>query len=856
MSLFWALLRRLFQPYTWGLAWRDSRGQRRRLLLYLSSIAVGVAALVSLQAFWRDVTRAIDQQAKSLLGADLVVRSRGEFPAEIDDYLRKVPAAEFATETRFFNMARFPRHDQTRLVAVRGIEGGFPFYGEIETEPPEAAQRFRSGAPVAILESSLMLQLGIQQGDEMVLGEQRFEVIASLTAMPGETVVMSQFAPRVLIHGDLVQGTGLLRFGSRVFRRRFLKLTSPEQLPAIAEQAKAWEAEHGVAWDTVQTRRAKIGRRLDRLYQFLNLVAFAALLLAGIGIGTAVHVHVRSKIAEIAVLRCLGGTIAQTTAVFVAQAFGLGVLGGLAGAILGSILQLALPAVFGELMPLELTPTFSWQAASLGLAAGVIGTTLFAIPPLIRIRLVSPLAALRPEAGELPKDPWRWPVYGLLVAIVVIAGGLTAPNRLHGFAMSGCLLLAVGLLSLFGWTTLAVVKRLIVRGLPYPIRQGLRNLYRPGNQTLVLILAIGLGSFLLATLHFSQHQILDQLERSDDRNGPNLVLFDIQPHQLEGVEELVSTHNIEINDRVPLVSMRIESINGRSVKELRDANQQLPRGKRVPGWTLRREYRSTYRGALVDSESLSEGTMPNHASLDDGPVPVTIEEGIAEDLKIKLGDSVTFNVQGLQMETVICGVRIVDWYRVQPNFFFVFPNGVLEEAPHSNVLALHAPDVAKSATLQHAVVTAYPTVSAVDLSLIVKSLGGIMDNITFAIRFMAGFSMVTGLLVLSASLWATREERLRESVLLKSVGASRRQILWIMATEFASVGAIAASVGIGQALVATCCLALFVFETPFSAGWASAAVGFLGIVCLTLTIGALQSVQVYRRTALDALRQS
>ena len=171
-------------------------------------------------------------------------------------------------------------------------------------------------------------------------------------------------------------------------------------------------------------------------------------------------------------------------------------------------------------------------------------------------------------------------------------------------------------------------------------------------------------------------------------------------------------------------------------------------------------------------------------------------------------------------------------------------------------MALHAPDVAKSATLQHAVVTAYPTVSAVDLSLIVKSLGGIMDNITFAIRFMAGFSMVTGLLVLSASLWATREERLRESVLLKSVGASRRQILWIMATEFASVGAIAASVGIGQALVATCCLALFVFETPFSAGWASAAVGFLGIVCLTLTIGALQSVQVYRRTALDALRQS
>lgn len=836
------------------LAWKDSRGSRRRLGLYLASVSIGVAALVSLQAFWTDVTRAIDHQARGLLGADFVIRAQGEFPVAIDQALQELDG-ELATEDRFFNMARFPRTGGTRLVAVRGLSGAFPFYGELETQPAEAASQFRSGAPTAVLDAALMHQLELQIGDEMMLGEQSFTVIGQLKKVPGETVVMSQFAPRVFINGAYVQATNLLRFGSRVYRRRFLKLNVPVPARTLRELGERWQTDYNVVWDTVETRREKIGRRLERLYQFLNLVAFAALLLAGIGIGTAIRVHVRAKQAEIAVLRCLGASVGQTTSIFLFQCIGLGVLGGLLGAVLGTAVQIGFPALFGDLLPVALETRPSPIAIATGIGVGMGGTVLFALPPLLCVRLIPPLAALRPESVAMRPDPLAWPVYGLLLLALLGAGIATAPTWYQGVGLCAGLLVAAGMLALVAKCMLWVLRRLTPTYWPFAVRQGLLNLHRPGNQTVVLVLAIGLGAFLLGTLHLCQQQILGQLHQTDDRNGPNLVLFDIQPAQLAPLRALAQELGVEVRDEVAMVAMRLEAVKGESVREIRDNERKKPRGKRIQDWKLRRQYRSTYRSTLADSEKLVAGKMAPPASLNDEVIPVTIEQSLAEDLRLTLGDEVTFNVQGLLLDTRICGIRDVDWYRVQPNFYFVFPEGVLEGAPQMNVLALRAGSDALSGQMQRLAVEKFSNVSAVDLGLIVDSLSSILDSITFAVRFMALFSILTGLLVLSASLWSTREQRLQESVLLKSVGASRKQVLSVMATEYLSLGLLAGGSGVGLAVLASLLLGVFVFETPLHWQVFTPLAGVVLIALLTVAIGAMQSIGVYRRSALSVLRE-
>ena len=397
------------------------------------------------------------------------------------------------------------------------------------------------------------------------------------------------------------------------------------------------------------------------------------------------------------------------------------------------------------------------------------------------------------------------------------------------------------------------VRKFLSPALPFTFRQGLANLHRPNNRTLLLLLSLGLGVFLIVTVHLLQHTLATELIPSTGVRQANAVLFDIQPSQEKGVADLVRSMRLPVLDEVPIVTMRLSSIKGRSIESLL-ADHAKDKTNRIPSWVLRREYRSTYTDHLRDAEKVVAGQWNGQAAPSNGPAPISVEKGIAKDWRAGLGDEIVFDVQGVTVTGRIASLREVNWRRMQPNFFVLFPPGVLESAPSMNVLLTRVESSAQSALLQRAVVRGFPNVSVIDLTLILQTLDSILGKLSLAIQFMALFTVLTGVLVLAGALAGGHFQRVRESVLLRTLGASGRQIRQILAVEYLSVGLLAAVMGSLLALGAVWALAAFVFHVRFVPIAAPLLCAFLATPVLTAGLGMFMSRGILRQPPLETLR--
>ena len=842
--------RLLFQLWLWRMAWRDSRSSRKRLLLFVSSIVLGVAALVAISSFGVNLESAIDRQARTLLGADLVLIKRQPFGSET---LQKVDplATAYTRQTNFSSMAYLPNTEGLRLVQVRALEGDFPYYGKLETTPAEAGVSYRDG-PFALVDEGLLRQFDARQGDPIKLGDFTFTIAGTLNNIPGESLAVRIVSPRVYIPLRYLEQTGLIQTGSRVGYRIFIKL--PDSIKA-GEVVEEWEdhlAANRIRHDTVERRQRRLGRAMANLYHFLNLVGFVALLLGSVGISSSIHLYIRQKLPTVAILRCLGFTSAETFLVYLIQAFAIGLAGALGGALLGMGIQYLIPAVVAEFLPLEVSVVVAPSAVIKGISISMGIALLFVLLPLLRVRLTSPLLALRLDFESLApprRDPWRLVIYSLL-GIALLVFSLTHTSRWWvGLAFFLGLAATFGLLVLVAKAITVVLRKAVLSSGAYEWRQGLANLYRPHNQTLVLILALGLGTFLVTTLNLSQKTLLAQAEFSGSGSKPNLVFFDIQSEQKAEIRALLESEGAPILQDVPIVSMRLSGLKGQTVSEiLQDSQPGRPR------WALNREYRSTYRRHLSDSEKVVTGQWVGRVLPGQTPVPISLEEEIADELAIGVGDDLEFDVQGMKVAARVSSLRQVEWGRVQPNFFAVFPAGILEQAPQFHVLVTRVADTKASADLQRAVVVDYPNVSAIDLALIVNTVDTILDRVAFVIRFMALFSIITGLTVLAVAVITSRYQRLRESTLLRTLGASQGQVLKIVAIEYFLLGTLGASSGLLLAIGAGWALARFVFEIGFQADWLMLGLSLVMVIGLTIAIGILNSRGVINRPPLEVLR--
>lgn len=832
------------------MAWRDSRRNRSRLLLFISSIIIGIAALVAIYALGDNLEKDIDDQAAALIGADLVLetnRQLSENGRHLIDSLTGISDG-FSAEQSFPSMVAFERG--TRLVEVRALDGDFPYYGRLKTTPETAGTSFRDKQQ-ALVDKTLMVQFDAAVGDSVKVGEVTFEIAGILEQAPGQSGISTTVAPGVFIPLSFLPETGLAQLGSRIEYKYYFKLSDRDHADNLVASLDERLEEDRLRTDTIASRKRETGRSFSDLNKFLSLIGFVALLLGCVGVSSAIHIYIKEKLNSIAILRCLGVSSRQAFLIFLTQVLAVGLIGSVIGAVIGTVLQQFLPVVLQDFVPVDISTDISWRAILQGVMLGVMISVLFALLPLIGIRNVSPLNTLRMSLDEVSpvKDRLSWVIY-LLIAVFIFG---FAYLQLDGFVQTVAFTsgLAVAFLALYAMARLLIwaVRRYFPVSWNYLWRQGLSNLFRPNNQTVILVVSIGLGTAFIATLVLVQNMLIDRVVLSASANQPNMVLFDIQSPQKDQVAKLVEAHGLPVLEEVPIVTVRLEAINGYTAEDLqKDSTLNISRR------ALGGELRVTYRETLSDSEKITDGRWVGAVAEGDTAL-VSLEEDYAGRIRVKVGDRLLFNVQGVRIPAIVGSLREVDWNRVHTNFRLVFPTGVIDHAPKFHVLLTRVPDDAVSARFQQAAVARFPNVSIIDLGLILSVLDEILDKIGFVIRFMGGFSILTGFVVLIASVMISKYQRIRESVLLRTMGATRRQIVVITALEYFFLGLIAALTGVVLSVLGSWALAQFSFEIPFRPDVVDLLLIVAVVTSLTVIIGLLNSRGITTRPPLEVLRR-
>ena len=829
------------------MAWRDGKASISRLMLFMASIILGIAAVVSIQLFSDNLKQNIKNQSKALMGADFIIDSRQLPSKKVQAIIDSLNVA--ASEVNFVSMAAFPKNDGTKLVNVRAIEGNFPFYGTLDTEPENAASTYQELGG-ALVDATLMLQYNIKPGDSIKLGKLTFSIIGALKSIPGSTGFSSSVAPTVLIPFRFIDDTELLQLGSRKEYQYFFIAPPTMDLDLLDKKLDPILDDENADLDTHTSTSERLGRRYDNVSKFLNLAAFIALLLGCVGIASSVHIYIKEKLKNVAVLKCLGATRKQTFLIYLLQVVGIGLIGGVLGAVVGIGLQYAFPYILQGFLPFDVQIAITVQPLIIGITLGVLMSVLFALLPLLGTWYVSPLEVLRGTDENLVKPrKARLFTFAAILLFIFLFSFWLLKDALFGLVFTVGILITFAIMAGIASLFMNLIKKYFPSHWGFTKRQSLLNLFRPNNQTMVLILAIGLGTFLISTLYFTKDILLAKTSIENNKDNANIILMDVQNAQKEAVINTVLPKGLEVIDNIPIVTMRLHQIKDKLVNAIRKDTTST-----MNQWILNHEFRVTYRNSLLPSEEILEGNWTGKVEQGD-PILISISDNIARDAALEIGDQLIFNIQGVLMETTIGSIRKVDWGRMQLNFSIVFPTGVLENAPQFNVLTTYVPDEASSADLQRDLVKKFPNISVLDLRQVYTLIEDILDKISWIINFMAFFSILTGIIVLIGSVRNSKYQRIKESVLLRTLGAKSKQILQITALEYIYLGMLGSLVGILLSLISSQLLAVFLFKEPFIPSVVPFLVFLPGITILVLLMSLSNIRSVLKSPPLEVLRR-
>jgi len=835
--------------FTWILkmAWRDGKASSKKLTLFMASIVLGIAAVVSIQSFGENLKLNIAQESKALMGVDFKIDS-DDTPNERVLQIMDSLGGYQAREINFASMAAFPLNETSKLVQVRGIEGGFPFYGEIETEPAAAAALYQSDSG-ALVDATAMLQLDVKVGDSIKIGKVTLPILGKLKSVPGSTAIFSSVAPTVLIPYSYIEKSGLVQTGSRIDYEFYFN--SPKtDLELLDQKVDSILDLQDADLDTHTSTSQRLGRRYDNFVKFLNLVAFIALLLGCVGIASAIYIYIKEKLRSVAVLKCLGASKKQTFLIFLTQVAFIGLIGGVIGTILGALLQHLFPYILEGLLPVDVEISYAIPVLVMGVVLGLFMSVLFALYPLIGTLYISPLQALRvvKENTTKSRKATIW-VSLAVVAFIFSFSFWLVEEWAYALGFVGGVLVTFGILSVLAYLFMRAIKAYFPHSWGFVPRQSLLNLFRPQNQTLTLVLSIGVGTFLISTLYFTKDLLLAQASIESQANSPNMILLDVQSDQREALKQTISDNELNVIRDVPIVTMRLKGIKGKSVDAIKNDTVST-----INRWILYHEFRTTYRDQLIDSESLQSGTWTPEVP-EGTTIPVSVSENFAMDAKVEVGDRLSFNVQGVVLEAEVGSIRRVDWSQMDINFNLLFPVGVLEEAPQFRVLTTKVPDETTSAGFQQDLVKQFPNISIIDIRQVLTVIEDLLAKISWIINFMAFFSILTGVIVLLGAIRTSKYQRIREGVLLRTLGAKSKQILWINALEYIYLGVLGGLTGVLLSLLSSQLLAIFAFDAPFVPSSIPFLVLLPGIILLVLIIGISNSVGIIKQPPLVVLRK-
>jgi putative ABC transport system permease protein len=783
------------------IAWRESRSSSFKFIFVIFAVAVGVGSLTGVRGFSRAFRDMLLSQARTLMAADLSLRVF-ELPtppqtASMDALAKSGVDRTWITET--VTMAAV-ESKPPMLVSVKAVDPKkYPFYGEIRLSPPAPLSQALTANTVAVSDD-VLLRLNLKVGDTIRLGGQPFRIVGEVTYEPDRMVGTLNVGPRVMITRDGLERAGLILPGSRASERFLFRLApgSPQRSPDIEQTRGLLKAAFPDALiaDFRETHPI-VTQGLNRATTFLSLVSLITLIIGALGVGTAMRAHIQQRMDSIAIMKCIGARSSQVMRIYLLQTISLGLAGGLLGVLFGLVVQRIFPSFVARYFQLEPTAHWDFVTAAQGIGIAILASLLFTLPPLIGIRHIRPNLILRREMEE-SKPGWRT---RLAAARASIAAGALILIGFAGIAMSfatgtprdilrtgeyfaGALIVSFSALSAVAWLMLRALKIMSRRSLPSSIRHGIANLYRPGAHAQSVLVALGVGVMFTLTVYLVQHGMIAEMNRTSPPGMPNVFLIDIAPGNRDTVLDLIKRQpGVEgTPELIGTVAAKLVTINGQDVAsmDLKGFGRRFRSPRSVTSAGARPDYVNIDRGAWWSSPT--------------GPPQVCVDQNAARILRMEPGSKIRWSISGRDLETRVACVQSIDSVHLANQVEFIFNSSALAGFPVIYYCSLRAQPAAVPA-LQEALYKRFPTVTVVNIADVLQIIQGVVDRISQVVRFISAFAILAGAVILSSSVAGTRFRRMREVVILKTLGATRWRVSRIFSVEFLVLGGVAGLMG-------------------------------------------------------------
>ncbi|MFL6642707.1 MAG: ABC transporter permease [Paraburkholderia fungorum] len=819
------------------------------LTMLLLALVLAVAALSSVGFLADRLHQGLERDARRMIGADFIVRA--DHPVDPQFAMQAGALGLSTASTAIFPSMVNSTGAQpvSRLAAVKAVSPGYPLRGElrIASAPGAAGHPTRSiPAPGTVwVDQALLDALKLHVGDAVKVGSRNFTIGAVITRELDRGFSFVNFSPRLMLRADDVPSTGLITYGSRVTYRLLVagSDTSVARFAQFAHDKVDGGKMRGVALESLQDGQPQVRQTLDRASHFLTLVSLLTALLAAVAIAMAAHRYMRRHLDGCAAMRCLGVSQATLRTLFTLEFIGLGLIGGALGVALGYLGHMALLTWLGSLIDVTLPYPTVWPALE-GIAAGLVLLLGFALPPLLPLTRVPPVRVLRREWGEAGRTAWAAYALGIVLfaALLIVAAGELKLGGIVAGGFAGGLLVFACIARLALWGASRVVRSERVNaGIGW--RYALASLERRSGASALQITALGIGLMCLLLIAMTRNDLVAGWRKSTPPDAPNEFIIDIQPDQRDAVTQYLNTHGVPGTVLAPMVRGRLIAINGKPVNPDSFKGEDAKR-------LVDREFNLSYTTELPDDNRVSAGTWYG----DTKTPQISIEQGLAKLINVKPGDTLRFDVTGLQIDAPVTSVRKLDWGSFKVNFFVLMPPAALQDFPATFITSFHLPPQNQSTI--DGLIAAYPNLTAIDMGPILAQVQRVLQQVIGAVQFLFAFTLAAGVLVLYAALAGTRDERMRESALLRALGASHRQVRAVQIAEFVAVGALAGLMAAIGAQVIGWLLATRVFEFYLSFDpWLLPAGIAAGIACAGVG-GWISLRHVLTRPALQSLRDA
>lgn len=785
------------------IAWREMRASHAKFLFVILAVAVGVGSLTGVRGFSRSFRRILLRDARTLMAGDLSARIFGRLTPEqqavFDNLAQRGIQRTWITET--ITMASSAHTADPLLISIKAVDPrAYPFYGVVKLNPDRPFREVLNANSV-VVSDDLLLRLNVQTGDTLRIGGQEFTIAGVVTSEPDRMTGTLNVGPRVMITREGLDRTGLIETGSRASERFLFRL--PPSGPSVSEVRRILKhaLPEATLADYTETHPI-ITRGLDRATTFLSLIGLIALVIGALGVASAMHGHLQQRLDSIAVMKCVGARSRQVIRIYMAQTLLLGLGGGLLGVILGTGVSQVFPGMLARYFTLDVTPTVDWWPALQGIAIACLITLLFTLPPLLGIRAIRPAQIFRrnmasDSAGRRSRwfsresRPALWAGLAILLGTGVVAGTLTD----GGFRMAlrtgayftAALAVGVAALAVSAWLLLRGVRWFLRHApdrMPGAFRHGIANLYRPGNQVQAAVVALGVGVMFTLTVFLIETALVGQIRASAPPGTPNVFLMDVPGSQRQAVSDLIRAQPgvQETPDVTGAVAARVSAIDGVPLDRLglHDWGRRFLRTRSVTALDAKPPDMEILRGAWW---------QPG-----DHQPQVCVTDETAHVLNLHPGSVIDWNIWNRAIRARVACVERTESLRMDARFEFIFNSGPLDGFPAVYYGSARVQPKAVP-SLQRVMYNRFPTVTVINVADVMQVVEEVVDRISVVIRFISAFTILAGAVMVASSVAGTRFRRIREVVILKTLGATRRRIAGIFSIEFLVLGAVAGVMG-------------------------------------------------------------